>query len=1077
MWIGRCSHMKEVVTTLVTSSPTSAIFSDCEAVDRENNTGTELIVTRQFVGIFSDSSNGHQQRRRTIQLPPEPEREEEEKMSDSDEELLHMALSEKDNRPNASRRQPKTSMEEEDDDSNVEMLSISSEDEDAPNARGRKHKNQGGPNSKKRPGARPSSGNVDQGWDGGEPNCWKYVDEDELARRVREMREPRAASSSLNRNGSALGLKGLTNMQSFGRGAEALDPLGLGILDSRSMMLITATSDGNSLKEPLDQRTRDKLNHFSENFDCKLFLSRVHYRTMASDLELGAITLKTDLQGGTQQKKQLVKENFDCFVSCKTTIDDIESKLTQIDKDPQGAGTHQLYDAAKKIIAVANRACQPLFERQVQAEKIRSVQGMLQRFRTLFNLPSLIRGNISKGEYDLAVREYKKALSLVLPSHVGILKRVLEEVEKVMDEFKVMLHRSMEDPDLEISDLENTVKLLMELEPDSDPIWHYLNIQNQRMRALLEKCTQNYIARMELDIDPLNPDGSENPVDTAYINSTAEDALREKYLCKLTNVILHHLPYFWQSTLSIFSRKFAKVSTGNLETNAKVATDKADDKVGDMKYSRHSLDEVVEMVHTTISLYEKKVLGTFRDFEESNVLCNYMINVIKDIAKACKVVEEKESAPLSVVKTLHNLHFEITNVYILRLCSWMRVTMGDLSESWIPLSILERKNSPYTISFFPLEFRMVSVSAMDHISTMIQRLRSEAENSMYIQDMQESIRLSFLNCFLDFAAHLERLGCDLSINRSNWNDSHMQGFLSESGGNSDVHSERSVADTHKKILIVLSNVGYCKDEICEELYKKYMHIWSQPGRTGESYDDIRDLVSSFSGVEEKVLEQYTFTKATNIRTAALDYLLDAGVQWGGAPPVKGIRDATIDLMNTLVSVHAEVSSGDQPLTDKTLGILVEGLMDTFISLFHEHKEEQLKSLDPNGFCQLMLELEYFETVLGAYFSTEARASFTSLHDLLLEKAAECVIEASETPVHRRRTTCGCEDAMNEDSHPVATMAPDDLLALAQQFSSDLLEREIERTRLNISCFMESSLQPQKRNNISKNPSPTLPRVR
>lgn len=55
---------------------------------------------------------------------------------------------------------------------------------------------------------------------------------------------------------------------------------------------------------------------------------------------------------------------------------------------------------------------------QVQAEKIRSVQGMLQRFRTLFNLPSLIRGNISKGEYDLAVREYKKALSLVLPSHV-----------------------------------------------------------------------------------------------------------------------------------------------------------------------------------------------------------------------------------------------------------------------------------------------------------------------------------------------------------------------------------------------------------------------------------------------------------------------------------------------------------------------------------------------------------------------------------------------------------------------------------------------------------------------------------
>lgn len=55
---------------------------------------------------------------------------------------------------------------------------------------------------------------------------------------------------------------------------------------------------------------------------------------------------------------------------------------------------------------------------QAQAEKIRSVQGMLQRFRTLFNLPSTIRHSISTGEYDLAVREYRKAKSIVLPSHV-----------------------------------------------------------------------------------------------------------------------------------------------------------------------------------------------------------------------------------------------------------------------------------------------------------------------------------------------------------------------------------------------------------------------------------------------------------------------------------------------------------------------------------------------------------------------------------------------------------------------------------------------------------------------------------
>ncbi|MCE7766626.1 hypothetical protein GQL56_28780, partial [Pseudomonas putida] len=90
------------------------------------------------------------------------------------------------------------------------------------------------------------------------------------------------------------------------------------------------------------------------------------------------------------------------------------------------------FNCIEGVSSIANRAFGPLFERQAQAEKIRSVQGMLQRFRTLFNLPSTIRESISTGEYDLAVREYRKAKSIVLPSHVGILKRVLEEVERVM---------------------------------------------------------------------------------------------------------------------------------------------------------------------------------------------------------------------------------------------------------------------------------------------------------------------------------------------------------------------------------------------------------------------------------------------------------------------------------------------------------------------------------------------------------------------------------------------------------------------------------------------------------------------
>jgi hypothetical protein len=75
---------------------------------------------------------------------------------------------------------------------------------------------------------------------------------------------------------------------------------------------------------------------------------------------------------------------------------------------------------------------------QAQAERIRSVQGVLQRFRTLFNLPSAIRTHIKNKEYDLVVREYKKAKSLIVPTKVRLLRQPLStclSLEKMDDVF------------------------------------------------------------------------------------------------------------------------------------------------------------------------------------------------------------------------------------------------------------------------------------------------------------------------------------------------------------------------------------------------------------------------------------------------------------------------------------------------------------------------------------------------------------------------------------------------------------------------------------------------------------------
>ncbi|KAL3504465.1 hypothetical protein ACH5RR_034306 [Cinchona calisaya] len=979
---------------------------------------------------------------------------------------------------------------EEDDDSEVEMLSISSGDEDT------------SPKDRARFGARGRAGSGgggrggrddDRGWDGGEPDSWKHVDESELGRKVREMRDTRAIPVTQKIETAALAKKGLSSLQSLPRGMEWVDPLGLGIIDHKTFRLMNDSGPVPSLteKEPLDANAREKLNYYSERFDARLFLSRVHYDTSAVDLEAGALALKTDLKGRTQAKKQLVKENFDCFVSCKTTIDDIESKLKRIEEDPEGSGTSHLFNCIQGVSSVANRAFESLFERQAQAEKIRSVQGMLQRFRTLFNLPSAIRGNISKGEYDLAVREYRKAKSIVLPSHVGILKRVLEEVEKVMQEFKGMLYKSMEDPHIELTNLENIVRLLLELEPESDPVWHYLSIQNHRIRGLLERCTVDHETRMDalqnemrekalldakwrqfqedlnqsLDADSSLTFGNTHrfgdPQPQSLIGEEVE-ALRGRYNRRLTAVLIHHVPAFWKVALSVSTGKFAKSSQVSSDSSVNSQVNRFEEKVADGKYSSHSLDEVAGMIRSTLSAYESKVLNTFRDIEESNVLQPSLIASIKQISKACQAFEAKESAPSVAVVALRTLQCEITKIYILRLCSWMQTATEEISknESWVPVSILERNKSPYTISSLPLAFRSIIASAMDHIDQMVQSLRNEATKSedifVHLQEIQESVRLAFLNCLLDFAGHLEQIGNELAQHRSTKGSPHFQnGYSYEFQEKSIDPLPGSVIDPHQQLLMVLSNIGYCKDELAHELHNKYKHIWLPSRGKDEEDTDMQDLIMSFSGLEEKVLAQYTLAKTNLIRTAAVNYFLDAGIQWGGAPTVKGVRDATMELLHTLVAVHAEVFAGCKPLLDKTLGILVEGLIDTFLSLFHENKTKDFRALDANGFCQLMLELEYFETILNPYFTSDARESLKSLQGDLLEKATESVTETVETPSHQRRPTRGSDDVLADDRQQGVSMSPDELIALAQQYSSELLQAELERTRINTACFVES----------------------
>ncbi|XP_024965690.1 uncharacterized protein LOC112505881 [Cynara cardunculus var. scolymus] len=99
---------------------------------------------------------------------------------------------------------------------------------------------------------------------------------------------------------------------------------------------------------------------------------------------------------------------------------------------------------------------------------------------------------------------------------------------------------------------------------------------------------------------------------------------------------------------------------------------------------------------------------------------------------------------------------------------------------------------------------------------------SEATKSedafMLLQETQESVRLSFLNCLLDFAGHLEQIGSKLSQNRSyKESPSFQNGYPLDLEENSFDPLPGSITHPHQQLLMVLSNLGFCKDDLSHEM--------------------------------------------------------------------------------------------------------------------------------------------------------------------------------------------------------------------------------------------------------------------
>ena len=66
---------------------------------------------------------------------------------------------------------------------------------------------------------------------------------------------------------------------------------------------------------------------------------------------------------------------------------------------------------------------------------------------------------------------------------------------------------------------------------------------------------------------------------------------------------------------------------------------------------------------------------------------------------------------------------------------------------------------------------------------------------------------------------MEQIGGELGENMSN---KDYYDYVEE---NLSYHSPGCISDPNQQLLMVLSNIGFCKDDLSREMYNKYKHVW------------------------------------------------------------------------------------------------------------------------------------------------------------------------------------------------------------------------------------------------------------
>ncbi|XP_013403813.1 exocyst complex component 2 isoform X2 [Lingula anatina] len=735
-----------------------------------------------------------------------------------------------------------------------------------------------------------------------------------------------------------------------------------------------------------------------ENFDSAWFLLENHHGAGFDDLKAGLQYLKRN--SGRQKEGPLafVKTNLSTFMDCQETMRTMHEELIRDIQANDGSSiTYQLENLLRDANKTADSLFQDVLGRKDRADSTRNALSVLQRFKFLFNLPCNMEKNIKKGDYDMVINDYGRVRSLFKDTDIAVFKKVYEEVERRVADFREMLHKKLLELPSTLDEQKKLVRYLVELESAGDPAWECLSNQQQWLLQLLTDCKTGHmdtdksfmLPQVETEAPPTPSQriavpgfsltsgfktgknhsfsSTQSPEQAGWKFKTPQRVL---FVEELTDILTESFPDFWKLGQAYFSGNLILRETERIQ---KIDTSKH------VEFKKMASDVIqlfsnlmrAAFLPESLENIDPALRKTFGEWSESkhDTRGAWLPHCVRYI-RSCVGALSNLDLPEECLNICQELAFDMRTHCMVTLLKQAIQDMKNLHqrESWN----VDTDDVCGGITQLPLLFENIVNETIQHLHEVVMKLKPGETNLFDQRDVQIEATALCTQLVKEFSNCIEKLafkGDTLKPKKQT---------QSSSVSAEEETQEEKVPAYDKRLLIMLSNCNHTIQRAIPRITEN-MDKHQYP----ETEKIAQEAISAFQEVDEKLFEAYVEEKSNPI-IGALEQNMYAGrFNWDECLKPVGVRSYLKEALMGLIRVHAEVFAISPVLVTRILTRVIVAVSEEVARLIL-----CVETFNLNGALQARLELITLQDAVALYATDESSEAVQEALDYLPELKSE-----------------------------------------------------------------------------------------